>query len=375
MTNNNMTISNSINPPNPEFMRRAIALAKQAVGRTNPNPMVGAVIVKNGHIIGEGYHQQIGGLHAERNALASCIESPEGADIYVTLEPCCHYGKTPPCTDAIIQNKLARVIIGSRDPNPKVSGKGADCLRKAGIMVVEDFLRKECDALNPVFFHYIKEKLPYVALKYAMTADGKIAVNSGASQWITGEEARSHVHQLRNYYSGILVGLGTVLKDNPMLTCRIPNGRNPVRIVCDSHLQIPPDCNLCDSADTVPVIVACWNPSEQKRIALEKKGVQVLVVKEKNQQLDLQDLLYQLGQREIDGILVEGGGTINASFVSAGLVQHIYAYIGAKIFGGKHPYTPVSGKGIDAVSDSLVLSQPRLQIFGSDVLIEYDVLQ
>lgn len=357
---------------NADYMRRAIELAKNGIGKTNPNPIVGAVIVKDDCIIGEGYHERIGGLHAERNALASCTQSPEGATIYVTLEPCCHHGKTPPCTDALIEHKLARVVIGSRDPNPKVSGKGVARLREAGIEVVEDYLREECDALNPVFFHYIKEKMPYVALKYAMTADGKIAANTGASQWITGEEARNHVHQLRNYYSSILVGLGTVLQDNPMLTCRIPDGRNPIRIVCDSHLRIPLNCNLCNSTDTAPVIVACWDASEQKQQALEEKGVQVLVVKETNHRLDLQDLLYQLGQRDIDSILVEGGGTINASFVKAGLVQHIYAYIGAKIFGGTKPYTPVSGDGIECVSDSLLLSHPKVQTFGSDVLIEYD---
>lgn len=354
------------------FMCRAIELAKQAVGKTNPNPMVGAVIVKDGRIIGEGYHQYIGGLHAERNALANCTESPEGATIYVTLEPCCHYGKTPPCTEAIIEYKLAKVVIGSRDPNPKVAGKGVTILRKAGIEVVEDFLREECDAINPVFFHYIRNKNPYVALKYAMTADGKIAVNSGASQWITGENARNHVHQLRNYYKGILVGIGTVLQDNPMLTCRIPGGRNPVRIVCDSHLRIPLDCNLCNTTEQAPVIVACMDDPEHKQSELEAKGVQVLFTAEKNGVLDINDLLFKLGQQDIDGILVEGGGTINAAFVAAKQVHHVYAYIGAQIFGGTTPYTPVSGSGIDAVSDSLKLSSPRVQIFGEDILVEYD---
>lgn len=358
-----------------EIMRHAISLATRAVGHTNPNPMVGAVVVKDGRIIGEGYHQQIGGLHAERNALANCTESPEGATIYVTLEPCCHYGKTPPCTEAIIEHKLAKVVIGSRDPNPKVSGKGVQMLRAAGIEVIEDFLREECDAINPVFFHYIREKHPYIALKYAMTADGKIAVNTGASQWITGEAARRHVHELRNYYRGILVGLGTVLQDNPMLTCRIPGGRQPIRIVCDSHLRIPLNCNLCNSTDQAPLIVACMDPSGEKKQALEEKGVQVLVVKETNHRLDLSDLLIKLGQMDIDGILVEGGGTINASFIEAGLVQHIYAYVGAQIFGGTTAYTPVSGTGIQSVSDSLKLTAPKVQIFDPDVLIEYDVQQ
>ncbi|MCM1494752.1 MAG: bifunctional diaminohydroxyphosphoribosylaminopyrimidine deaminase/5-amino-6-(5-phosphoribosylamino)uracil reductase RibD [Bacteroides sp.] len=355
------------------IMRHAIALAGKAEGKTNPNPMVGAVVVKNGRIIGEGYHQYIGGLHAERNALASCTESPEGAAIYVTLEPCCHYGKTPPCTEAILEHKLAKVVIGSRDPNPKVAGKGAAILRQAGVAVVEDFLREECDALNPVFFHYIQNKMPYIALKYAMTADGKIAANSGASQWITGEAARTHVHRLRNYYKGILVGIGTVLQDNPMLTCRIPDGRNPIRIVCDSHLRIPLDCRLCNTTNQAPVIIACVDDPEHKQQALEAKGVQVLFTAEQNGSIDIPDLLRQLGELEIDGILVEGGGTMNAAFVAARQIHHVYAYVGAQIFGGVKPYTPVSGSGIEVPADSLKLCHPRVQTFGDDILMEYDV--
>lgn len=357
---------------NQRYMRRAIELATLAAGKTNPNPMVGAVVVKNDKIIGEGYHQYIGGLHAERNALANCTESPEGATIYVTLEPCCHYGKTPPCTEAIIENKLAKVVIGSRDPNPKVAGKGAKLLREAGIEVEEDFLREECDTLNPVFFHYIQNKMPYVALKYAMTADGKIAVNSGESQWITGEVARNHVHQLRNYYKGILVGIGTVLQDNPLLTCRLPEGRNPVRIVCDSHLRIPIDCQLCNSTNQAPVIVACIDDPQGKQATLEAKGVQVLFVKEANGTIDITDLLTKLGQQDIDGILVEGGGRINAAFVKEKQVHHVYAYVGAQIFGGVNEYTPVSGAGIETVAESLKLTNPKVQTFGTDVLIEYD---
>lgn len=354
------------------WMRRAIELAKRAVGKTNPNPMVGAVVVKDGRVIGEGYHQRIGGLHAERNALAACTESPEGATIYVTLEPCCHYGKTPPCTEAIIENHLARVVIGSRDPNPKVAGKGVRILREAGIEVVEDFLREECDAVNPVFFQYIREKEPFVALKYAMTADGKIAANSGKSQWITGETAREHVHELRNYYKGILVGIGTVLADDPMLTCRIPGGRNPVRIVCDSSLRIPLECRLVNSVDEAPVIVACTKADPEKRKALEAKGVQVLVTEEEDGKVSVSDLLRKLGELEIDGILVEGGGTVNAAFVRAKAVHRVYAYLGAQIFGGVNRFTPVSGNGIEEVADSLKLKDPQVKIFGNDVLIQYD---
>ena len=190
-----------------QFMKRAIELAKQGSGWTAPNPLVGAVVVKNGRVIGEGYHRKYGELHAERNALAACSEDPAGATLYVTLEPCCHYGKTPPCTEIIIEKKIAKVVIGSRDPNPKVAGKGARILREHGIEVVEDYMREACDALNPVFFHYITTKTPYVVLKFAMTLDGKIATRTGASKWITGEAARNHVHQLRGRYAGILAGI------------------------------------------------------------------------------------------------------------------------------------------------------------------------
>ena len=206
-----------------EYMFRAIQLAKKGEGWTNPNPMVGAVIVKDGRIIGEGYHKKCGELHAERNAIASLIESAEGATIYVTLEPCCHYGKTPPCTEAIIEQKIKKVVIGSRDPNPKVAGKGAQILRESGITVVQDFMREECDRLNPVFFHYITTKTPYVVMKYAMTLDGKIAAYTGKSRWITGSEARHHVQTQRARYTGIMVGVGTVIADDPLLTCRLPS--------------------------------------------------------------------------------------------------------------------------------------------------------
>ena len=278
-------------------MERAIELAKRARGFTSPNPMVGAVIVKDGRVIGEGYHERCGELHAERNALASLTESAEGATIYVTLEPCCHYGKTPPCTEAIIEHKLAKVVIGSRDPNPLVSGKGAAILRKAGIEVVEDFMREECDAINPIFFHYITTKRPYVAMKYAMTMDGKIATRTGASRWITGEAARNHVQTLRHAYKGIMVGIGTVLADNPMLNCRMQGGIDPVRIVCDTHLRIPMDCQIVQTADTIETILATSTNEKGKIEQLIKKGVQILQIPEKDGCIDLNFLMQTLGEK------------------------------------------------------------------------------
>ena len=247
-------------------MLRAIQLAKKGEGWTNPNPMVGAVIVKDGRIIGEGYHKKCGELHAERNAIASLTESAEGATIYVTLEPCCHYGKTPPCTEAIIEQKIKKVVIGSRDPNPKVAGKGAQILRESGITVVQDFMREECDRLNPVFFHYITTKTPYVVMKYAMTLDGKIATKTGASKWITGEPARQEVQHMRHRYMGIMAGIGTVLADDPMLNVRVEGWKSPVRIVCDSSLRIPLDSQIVRSAKEYRTIVAYAGREENEEI-------------------------------------------------------------------------------------------------------------
>ena len=243
-----------------KFMRRAIALAKYGIGAVDPNPLVGAVIVKDGKIIGEGYHERIGGLHAERNAFRSLKENGEGAVMYVTLEPCCHYGKTPPCTEAIIENKISKVIIGSKDPNPKICGKGVAVLRKAGIEVVEDFLKKECDALNERFFHYISTGTPYVTMKYAMTADGKIATKTGASKWISGETSRALVQEMRNEYPAIMAGIGTVMADDPKLTCRLEGGRDPIRIICDSDARIPLGSFIVQTAKEINTYVAVAVP-------------------------------------------------------------------------------------------------------------------
>ncbi|MBQ1393763.1 MAG: bifunctional diaminohydroxyphosphoribosylaminopyrimidine deaminase/5-amino-6-(5-phosphoribosylamino)uracil reductase RibD [Lachnospiraceae bacterium] len=354
-----------------KYMERAIELAKRARGFTSPNPMVGAVIVKDGKVIGEGYHERCGELHAERNALASLTESAEGATIYVTLEPCCHYGKTPPCTEAIIEHKLAKVVIGSRDPNPLVSGKGATILRKAGIEVVEDFMREECDAINPIFFHYITTKRPYVAMKYAMTMDGKIATRTGASKWITGEAARNHVQTLRHAYKGIMVGIGTVLADNPMLNCRMQGGIDPVRIVCDTHLRIPMDCQIVQTADTIETILATSTNEKEKIDQLIKKGVQILQIPEKDGCIDLNLLMQTLGEKGIDSILLEGGGRLNDSFLREKLIQKAYVYLAPKIFGGEDAKTPVEGIGVSLPEQSANFKLQQIQQIEEDILLEY----
>ena len=374
--------------PEEKYMRRAIELAKKGSGHVNPNPLVGAVIVRDGEIIGEGYHECYGQLHAERNAIANAKKrgnSLEGSTIYVTLEPCCHYGKTPPCTEAIIEEKIARVVFGSDDPNPLVSGKGFQMLREKGIEVIPHFLKEECDAMNHVFFHYIRTGTPYVAMKYAMTMDGKIACYTGDSKWVTGEESRAHVQTLRNHYKGIMAGIGTVLADDPMLNCRIEGGRDPIRIITDSHLRIPMDSQLVRTAGQQPLIVACLpDADEEKAAQLQEKGVEVLripgvttadITEEQKEVISLPVLMKELGARKIDGILLEGGGQLNESALQAGIVDRIYCYIAPKIFGGAQAKTPVEGQGLTRAADAWQFNRIGMQEFGQDILLEYEKAQ
>lgn len=351
-------------------MRRAIELAKKGCGYTNPNPLVGAVIVKDDKIIGEGYHEKIGGLHAERNALKNCKEDPKGAEIYVTLEPCCHYGKTPPCTEALIQAGIKKVYIGNKDPNPKVAGGGIRILKEHGIEVETGILKEECKALNDIFFHYIQSDIPYIALKYAMTLDGKIATAGGESKWITGEDAREHVHQLRHQYAAIMVGIGTVLADDPMLNARIPNGNDPVRVICDSKLRIPEQSQIVQTANQIKTIIATISSDEEKIKKLEQKGIMIIKTASENEQVNLRQLLKQLRQLEIDSVLVEGGGILNESLIKSGCVHKVYAYIAPKLFGGEKAKTPVEGEGIKKISDAIVFDELKATKLGNDILLE-----
>lgn len=363
-----------------EYMERAIELAGRGRGWTNPNPLVGAVIVKDGRIIGEGWHARWGELHAERNAIRSLRESAEGATLYVTLEPCCHYGRTPPCTEAILEQKIARVVIGSRDPNPKVSGKGAAILRQAGVTVEEDFMREACDRLNPVFFHFITTGTPYVVMKYAMTADGKIATRTGASKWITGEAARQKVQELRWSYMGILAGIGTVLADDPLLTVRKEGRRNPIRIICDSRLRLPLDSKLCRTADQVPVIAACASGAAAgdpefttRKKALEERGVRVLEVPDSPEKVNLGELMKQLGRENIDSILLEGGGRLNESALRAGIVREIREFIAPKLFGGGGR-SPVEGPGVETPDQAFPLELTEISRIEEDLLLSWKVI-
>ncbi|MDY5436888.1 bifunctional diaminohydroxyphosphoribosylaminopyrimidine deaminase/5-amino-6-(5-phosphoribosylamino)uracil reductase RibD [Peptostreptococcus porci] len=358
-----------------KFMKIALEMAEKGIGKVNPNPLVGAVIVKDNRIIGNGYHKTYGGFHAEREALKSCSENPSGATMYVTLEPCCHYGKTPPCVDAIIENGISRVVVGTRDPNPLVAGKGIDKLRKKGIAVVEGVLEAECRRLNTIFFHYIKTKMPYVTLKYAMTIDGKIATKIGASRWISGEESRINVHRDRNRYSAIMIGVNTVLSDDPLLNCRLEQGNDPIRIVCDTNLKTPPDSRIVKTSMDNKTIIVTKSQDEKLIKLYENYGCEVLVQgASDNDRIDLQNLVQDLGCKGIDSILLEGGSTLAWSALETGIVDKVQAYISPKIFGGAAK-TPVAGNGIDFPDNAIRLSKPKVRYFGEDILLESEVIK
>ena len=407
-----------------EYMRRALELAGRGVGWTSPNPMVGAVVVKDGRVIGEGFHERCGEAHAERNALAHCTESPAGATMYVTLEPCCHQGRQPPCTDAILEAGIARVVVGSDDPNPLVAGKGIDILRRAGVEVETGVLKAECDALNYVFFHYITTGLPYVVMKYAMTLDGKIATCSGKSKWITGPEARRHVHEGRQRNAAIMVGVNTVIKDDPLLTCRLgdfddtsiaagcsmkgdfedllereleedeaayadaelkgdePSDKpsqftlkpsNPIRIVCDTHLRTPLGSQIVQTAYAVPTYIATSVTDLAKHMPYREQECDIIVVPEAAGHIDIEVLMDKLGSMGIDSVIVEGGAEINWSVLAYEAVSKVQAYIAPKIFGGAQAPSPVAGFGVEAPKHAIQLSEPHITQLGNDVLIECEV--
>lgn len=355
-----------------KYMKRALELAALGTGHTSPNPLVGCVVVKQGRIIGEGYHQKCGEYHAERNALLNCKEDTEGAELYVTLEPCCHYGKTPPCTEIIIEKGIKKVYIGSGDPNPLVAGKGSSILREHGIEVEEYIMEDECLKLNEIFFHYIREKVPFIAMKYAMTLDGKIAAFTGDSKWVTGEEARKHVHFLRKKYSGIMAGIGTVLADDPMLNCRIEDGVDPMRIICDTYLRLPLSGNIAKTSENIPTIVACGeNADVEREKELTAKGIKIVRIPEISEGiLNLRYLMKYLGSEiKLDSILLEGGGNLNASALEQGIVNKVYAYIAPKIIGGADAKSPIEGSGISFMKDAVMLQDTEITKLGNDYCI------
>lgn len=356
-----------------KYMRLALELAEKGCGHVSPNPMVGAVIVKDGRIIGSGYHRRYGDLHAEREALKACSESPDGADMYVTLEPCCHHGHQPPCTEAIIDAGIKRVVIGSSDPNPLVAGKGVRILKDHGIYVTEGFMKDECDDINKVFFHYITTGRPYVVMKYAMTMDGKIAAFTGKSKWITAETARKRVHEDRNRYSAIMTGLGTVMRDDPLLNCRMEGGKDPVRVICDTDLRIPTTSQIVRTAGRYRTVIATASDDGYRTAELEKAGCEILHVGRKDGHTNLSELTEKLGRMKIDSVLLEGGGTLNWSALRAGIVNKVQAYVAPKILGGKDAPSPVGGEGAASPDAGVMLSKPKITVLGDDILLESEV--
>lgn len=388
------------------FMRRAIELAWRGWGWTNPNPLVGCVLVRDGRIIGEGWHEKCGQAHAERNALADCARRAadgaadaeladdaqagdparghaRGATAYVTLEPCCHTGKQPPCTEALIAAGVARVVVGSRDPNPLVAGKGSARLREAGIRVDEDALRGECDELNPIFFRFISRKTPYVVAKWAMSTDGKIACASGDARWVSGPESRRDAHELRHRLAAIAVGIDTVMADDPLLTCRREDepGNQPLRVVLDSRLRIPEDCALvrsCVQGEAPLAIATCASVDDPatdagaKAQRLRALGVEVLRIPQDGaDHVAIKPLLRALGEKGIDSLLVEGGSGIHGAFFDEGAVDEAVVYLAPKVVGGADAPGPVAGAGAARMAEAVVLGRPRAHALGDDLKITF----
>lgn len=353
-----------------KYMRLAMQLAGNAIGRTSPNPLVGAVIVKDNRVVGCGWHRKAGTPHAEVHALNQAGELAQGADVYVTLEPCAHYGKTPPCAKALVEAKVKNVYGGLLDVNPKVAGKGFKILEDAGIHVEYGFLQDELRKQNEVFFKWIEHKKPFVVLKAAMTLDGKIATATGQSKWITNETSRAYGYKLRDIYDGIMVGINTVIEDNPMLTARVDGGKNPIRIVVDSSLKIDINANVVQDKSAKTIVATTDKADKDKILKLQAQDVDVIVVdKDKNDKVDIEKLLDILGQQNICSILVEGGATLSGSFVAKKLVDKVYFFIAPKIVGGKEAKTPVAGTGILNLQEALALKDIQVEKLDEDILI------
>lgn len=353
-----------------KYMRLAMQLAGNAIGRTSPNPLVGAVIVKDNRVVGCGWHRKAGTPHAEVHALNQAGELAQGADVYVTLEPCAHYGKTPPCSKALVEAKVKNVYGGLLDVNPKVAGKGFKILEDAGIHVEYGFLQDELRKQNEVFFKWIEHKKPFIVLKAAMTLDGKIATATGQSKWITNETSRAYGYKLRDIYDGIMVGINTVIEDNPMLTARVDGGKNPIRIVVDSNLKIDINANVVQDKSAKTIVATTDKADKDKILKLQAQNVDVIVVdKDENDKVDIEKLLNILGQQNICSILVEGGATLSGSFVAKKLVDKVYFFIAPKIIGGKEAKTPVAGTGILNLQEALALKDIQIEKLEEDILI------
>jgi diaminohydroxyphosphoribosylaminopyrimidine deaminase/5-amino-6-(5-phosphoribosylamino)uracil reductase len=354
-----------------QFMRRAIELATKGKGMTSPNPIVGAVVVKNGKIVGEGYHKRAGTPHAEIVALRRAGIKAHGADLYVTLEPCCHYGRTPPCCDAIIASGIKRVIVGMRDPNPLVNGKGISFLKTKGIDVIQGVLEEEYGHLNKAYQKWIVSGIPYVTMKAALSLDGKIATTSGESKWITNEACRRYVHHLRSLHDAIVVGVNTVRHDNPELTVRLPGkDEKKLAVILDEKLDVPPSSKLFRRKPKQLIIATTSRAPKRRRAQFEKMGHQILLCRSTSRgYIFLPHLLLQLGAQGITSLMVEGGGEVFSDFFNRGLVDRIVACIAPKIIGGKgRDWLP--NVSIEKLKSAPHLSDMDIKIFGDNVVIE-----
>jgi diaminohydroxyphosphoribosylaminopyrimidine deaminase/5-amino-6-(5-phosphoribosylamino)uracil reductase len=346
------------------WMRRALELAERAKGRTSPNPMVGALVVKGGDLVGEGFHAYAGSDHAE-------VVSLDEAG--VSLEPCCHHGRTPPCVGRIVQAGIRRVVAACEDPNPAVCGKGLGALRAAGIAVEVGCLAEEAARLNEAFFKHVRTGLPFITLKVAASLDGKIATRTGDSRWITGESARRRVHQLRNEVDAVLVGIGTILRDDPLLTTRlgIADQRDPIRVIVDNLARLPLRAKVVNRASTAPTILAVSQTAPRSRVeALEREGIQVLVVEDSPRRVSLERLVEVLGKRGILSVMVEGGAEINASALREGIVDKVCIFLAPMLIGGKTAPTAVGGEGIEEIGQALRLRDTRVEQYGEDIMVE-----
>jgi len=353
-------------------MARALRLARSALGNTSPNPSVGCVILKDGEIVGEGATQPPGGLHAERVALEQAGERARGATLYVTLEPCCHHGRTPPCTEAIIAAGIREARYSVIDSNPLVAGKGQEALKSAGITVVQGEAEREAGQLNEAFFRWIATHMPFVTVKFAMSLDGKIATRTGDSRWITSETSRRLVHRLRKETDAVMVGVNTVRRDDPQLTARLPSGtaraRQPLRIVVDSRGTMPLSARLLrEPGETIVAVTPA--ASKEVQHALANAGADVLEVAAEGESVHLDTLLRRLGQRDITSVLVEGGGQLIASLIEQQQAHKVMAFIAPVIVGGREAPTPVEGVGIERITDATHLKDVDIKRVGADVLV------
>jgi diaminohydroxyphosphoribosylaminopyrimidine deaminase/5-amino-6-(5-phosphoribosylamino)uracil reductase len=356
-----------------KYMRLALKLAARGLGRTSPNPVVGAVVVQAGTVVGTGYHEVAGGPHAEINALATAGDLGRGGTLYVTLEPCNHHGRTPPCTETILRSGVRRVVVGCLDPNPHVTGGGVEVLLGRGLEVEVGVEEERCRRLNDAFIKHVTTGLPLVMAKAAASLDGKIATRMGDSRWITNEQSRRFVHRLRLVADAILVGVGTVVADNPRLTARVPTKAKgkPIRVILDTRLRTPLESQVATSTGEVPTVIATGPEPDRGRLAaLEGRGVEVLPLPLEEGRVSLPSLLKALGARQITSVLVEGGAEVHGSFFRAGLVDKVYFFFAPKIMGGRNAVPMVGGAGVAYVAESAVLSRLRLRRFGGDIMVE-----